>query len=68
MNKIGTGLPNPHDEFDVNEYHRTRGLPRAVKGAQARHLLERFAQLSKAYGTDVRVTGDTAEVAIPTAH
>ena len=64
MNKVGTGLPNPHDQFDVNEYHRTRGLPRAVQGAQARHLLERFAQLSKPYGTDVRITGGTAEVSI----
>jgi poly-gamma-glutamate capsule biosynthesis protein CapA/YwtB (metallophosphatase superfamily) len=64
MSKIGSGLPNPHDQFDVNEYHRTRGLPCAAKGAQARYLLERFAQFSKPYGTEVRITGDTAEVAV----
>ena len=64
MNKVGSGLPNPHDQFDVNEYHRTRGLPRAAKGAQARHLLERFAELSKPYGTGVRITGETAAVAL----
>ena len=68
MNKIGSGLPNPHDQFDVNEYHRTRGLPRAVKGAQARYLLERFAQLSKPFGTDVRITGETAEVVVAAVH
>ena len=68
MNKVGSGLPNPHDEFDVNEYHRTRGLPRAVNGAQARYLLERFAELSSAFGTEVRITGDTAKVALPPMH
>jgi poly-gamma-glutamate synthesis protein (capsule biosynthesis protein) len=67
MNKVGSGLPNPHDEFDVNEYHRTRGLPRAATGAQARHLLERFARFSQVYGTEVRISGDAAEVVIPAA-
>jgi len=64
MNKVGSGLPNPHDQFDVNEYHLTRGLPRAIKGAQARHLLERFAQFSRPYGTNLRINGDTAEVVV----
>ena len=27
MNEIGRGLPDPHDQHDVNEYMRTRGLP-----------------------------------------
>jgi hypothetical protein len=64
MNKIGSGLPNPHDESDVNEYVRTRGLPRAVQGAQAHNLLERFAALSEPYGTEVRIAGDVAEIAV----
>jgi poly-gamma-glutamate capsule biosynthesis protein CapA/YwtB (metallophosphatase superfamily) len=64
MNKIGSGLPNPHDESDVNEYLLTRGLPRAVGGAQARHLLERFAALSEPYGTDIRISGDVAEITV----
>ena len=64
MNKVGSGLPNPHDQFDVNEYHRTRGLPRAIKGAQAHFLLERFAELCRVYGTEVRIGGDTAEVIV----
>lgn len=66
MNKVGVGLPNPHDQFDVNQYHLTRGLPRAVEGAQARFLLERFARFSEPYGTHVEIDGDFAEVHIPT--
>jgi poly-gamma-glutamate capsule biosynthesis protein CapA/YwtB (metallophosphatase superfamily) len=65
MNKVGRGLPNPHDEFDVNEYHRTRGLPRPVGGTQAAHLLARFAGQSSTFGTTVTVTGDTAELDLP---
>ena len=65
MNKIGSGLPNPHDQFDVNQYHRTRGLPRPAKGPQASYLLERFAHLSDPYGTKVQITGATAEVTVP---
>jgi poly-gamma-glutamate capsule biosynthesis protein CapA/YwtB (metallophosphatase superfamily) len=62
MNKVGSGLPNPHDEFDVNEYHRTRGLPRAVSGKQAQFLLERFARFSEPFGVDVHIEGAVAEV------
>jgi hypothetical protein len=65
MNKVGKGLPNPHDQFDVNEYHRTRGLPHPATGGQARFLLERFARSSKVYGTEVEIHGDTAEVRVP---
>jgi poly-gamma-glutamate synthesis protein (capsule biosynthesis protein) len=64
MNKIGKGLPNPHDQFDVNEYHRTRGLPRPATGNQARFLLERFAELSRSYGTEIAIQGDTAELVL----
>jgi len=65
MNKIGSGVPNPHDQFDVNQYHRTRGLPRPVKGPQAIYLLERFAHFSEPYGTQVRITDAVAEVIVP---
>lgn len=58
MNKIGRGVPNPHDQFDVNEYHRTRGLPKPATGAQARFLLQRFAQFSKVFGTDISINDD----------
>ncbi len=62
MNKVGKGLPNPHDEFDVNEYHRTRGLPRRATGKQAHFLLERFQQLSKPYGSEIVIDEDSAEL------
>ena len=65
MNKIGSGLPNPHDQFDVNQYHRTRGLPRPVSGPQAIYLLERFAHFSEPYGTRVRIIDTAAEVIVP---
>ncbi len=62
MNKIGKGLPNPHDQHDVNLYHRTRGLPKAATGKQAQYLLERLAAESKRFGTKVAIHGDTAEI------
>ncbi len=67
MNKIGSGLPNPHDQFDVNLYHRTRGLPRPAEGPQATYLLERFEHFSQPYGTHLRISGATAEVIVPGA-
>jgi poly-gamma-glutamate synthesis protein (capsule biosynthesis protein) len=62
MNKIGKGLPNPHDQFDVNEYHLTRGFPRPAMGDQARFLLERFALLSKPFGTELDIKDGIAEL------
>ena len=64
MNKVGKGLPNPHDEFDVNQYHRTRGLPRPATGKQAQFLLERFASLSMKYGTKIAIDGDKASLVL----
>ncbi len=65
MNKIGKGLPNPHNQFDVNQYHRTRGLPRPVVGNQAKFLLERFAAFSQVYGTTIAIKDGTAELMLP---
>jgi poly-gamma-glutamate synthesis protein (capsule biosynthesis protein) len=65
LNKIGKGLPNPHDQFDVNEYHRTRGLPKPATGNQARFLLERFAKFSSVWGTELEIKDGTAELKIP---
>lgn len=62
MNKIGKGMPNPHDQFDVNEYHRTRGLPKPATGKQASFLLDRFAQFSKVYGTEISIKDGRAEL------
>jgi poly-gamma-glutamate capsule biosynthesis protein CapA/YwtB (metallophosphatase superfamily) len=66
MNKVGKGFPNPHDEFDVNQYHRTRGLPKPATGPQARFLLERFAQLSECYGTQLVIDGARAALRLAT--
>jgi len=68
MNKVGKGLPNPHDEFDVNEYHRTRGLPRCATGKQAQYLLGRFARLSAAFGSTITIDGEQAALVLPAAH
>ena len=62
MNKIGRGLPDPHDQHDINEYLRTRGLPMPATGAQAKYLLERFAEFSKPFGTRFISNGTTAEI------
>ena len=64
INKIGSGLPNPHDQFDVNEYHRTRGLPRRAEQSQARHLLARLQGLSSAYGTEIHIAGEVAQLGL----
>ncbi len=67
MNKVGKGLPNPHDEFDVNEYHRTRGLPRRASGKQAEYLLQRFSRLCAAFDTRITIDGEQAELVLPPA-
>lgn len=64
LNKIGRGLPNPHDEGDVNEYVRTRGLPSRARGPQARFLIERLTDFSEPFGTVIRGDGDQAFVDI----
>ena len=65
MNKIGKGLPNPHDEFDVNQYHLTRGLPKPATGKQAQYLLERFAEISKGFGTVMEIRNEAAYLRLP---
>lgn len=67
MNKVGKGLPNPHDEYDVNEYHRTRGLPKPATAKQARFLLERLARLSAPYGTELILEDGTARLVLDRA-
>jgi poly-gamma-glutamate synthesis protein (capsule biosynthesis protein) len=62
MNKIGQGFADFFDEHTNNEFLQTRGLPKAATGDQARYILERLASLSKPFGTNVAITGDTAEI------
>ena len=67
MNKVGKGLPNPHDGNVVTEYMRTRGLPAPAKGRQAQSILARLSQMSAPYQTQFVITGDTATIKVPGA-
>jgi hypothetical protein len=62
MNKIGQGQPDVHDEHTDNLFRQTRGLPSPATGEQARYILERLANLSRPFGTDIELKGDTAEI------
>ena len=62
QNKIGEGQPDVHDEHTDNLYRQTRGLPSPAKGEQARYILERLANLSRPFGTELELKGDSAEI------
>ena len=62
QNKVGQGQPDVHDEHDNNLFLQTRGLPKPVRGEQAWYILDRLANLSRPFGTDIEISGDTAEV------
>jgi len=62
QNKIGEGQPDVHDEHTDNLYRQTRGLPSPAKGEQARYILERMANLSRPFGTEIELKGDSAEI------
>ena len=62
MNKIGRGQPDTQDEFANNLFLQTRGLPKPATGEQARYILERLADLSRPFGTNVEVKDDTAAI------
>jgi poly-gamma-glutamate synthesis protein (capsule biosynthesis protein) len=62
QNKVGEGVPDFKDEHTNNLFLQTRGLPKPATGEQARYILERLAELSRPFGTNVEVKGDTAEI------
>jgi poly-gamma-glutamate capsule biosynthesis protein CapA/YwtB (metallophosphatase superfamily) len=64
MNFIGEGQPEAHDPYKNNQFIDTRGLPALAKGQQATDILARVAELSQPFGTTLKITGETAEVAI----
>lgn len=66
QNKIGQGQADTQDEHANNLFLQTRGLPTPVTGEQARYILERLADLSRPFGTNVEVRGDTAEIKLKT--
>src|SRR5713101_307608 len=62
LNNVGEGQPDIHNPYANNQFLDTRGLPSPVTGARAGYILPRFAEGSKAFGTNVEVKGDTAEI------
>jgi poly-gamma-glutamate capsule biosynthesis protein CapA/YwtB (metallophosphatase superfamily) len=62
QNRIGQGQADTQDERTNNLFLQTRGLPRPVTGEQAKYILERLADLSRPFGTNVEVNGDIAEI------
>ena len=65
MNNIGQGQPDVHDQHTNNQFLDTRGLPTPATGQQAIDILERLANASKPFGTNIVVKGDMAEIQLP---
>ena len=62
LNTIGEGQPDVHNPYANNEFLDTRGLPSPITGARASYILERLAELSKPFGTQFEMRGDTAQI------
>jgi len=62
MNVLGEGQPDVHDPRATNPFLFTRGLPSPASGAQAGYILERLADLSRPFGTQMDIKGTTAEI------
>ena len=62
LNKIGQGDPDLHDEHTNNLFLQTRGLPKPATGDQAGYILQRLADSSRPFGTNVVVKADVAEI------
>ena len=62
MNYVGKGQPDVHSQYTANEFLYTRGLPSAAEGAQARYILERVAEFSKPFGTQIAIADGAATI------
>jgi poly-gamma-glutamate capsule biosynthesis protein CapA/YwtB (metallophosphatase superfamily) len=62
LNVLGEGQPDVHDPRAANQFLFTRGLPSPASGAQAGYILDRLANLSRSFGTQVDIKGETAEI------
>lgn len=62
LNNIGAGQPDVHSEYTNNQFLDTRGLPQPATGAKGRYILERLARLSRPFGTNIVIRGDSARV------
>jgi poly-gamma-glutamate capsule biosynthesis protein CapA/YwtB (metallophosphatase superfamily) len=71
MNYVGDGQPDVHNALTNNEFLDTRGLPSPISGARATYILERLAELSKPFGTQFQMQGNSAQIKLTareTAH
>jgi len=68
LNTIGEGQPDVHSEYTNNRFLDTRGLPAPATGARAGYILQRLADASKPFGTEIKVRGDTAEIVLKTGN
>jgi poly-gamma-glutamate synthesis protein (capsule biosynthesis protein) len=62
MNVLGEGQPDVQDPRAANPFLLTRGLPAPAMGAEAGYILERLAEFSRPFGTQIDVKGETAEI------
>ena len=65
MNNIGEGQPEVHNQYVNNQFLDTRGLPAPATGRQAIDILERLANASKPFGTNIKLKDGMAEVELP---
>jgi poly-gamma-glutamate synthesis protein (capsule biosynthesis protein) len=66
QNKIGQGQADTQDPRMINQFLQTRGLPKSAIGPQSYYILQRLADLSRPFGTNIEVTGDSAEINLKT--
>jgi poly-gamma-glutamate capsule biosynthesis protein CapA/YwtB (metallophosphatase superfamily) len=64
LNYIGEGQADMHDAYANNRFLQTRGLPSPASGARAGYILERLADFSRPFGTNLEIKGETAEIKI----
>jgi poly-gamma-glutamate capsule biosynthesis protein CapA/YwtB (metallophosphatase superfamily) len=62
LNYVGNGQPDVHSQYTSNEFLHTRGLPSAAEGSQARYILERVAEYSKPFGTQLAIGDGSAAI------
>ena len=67
LNNVGEGVPDPHDLYTNNQFLDTRGLPAPATGQKASDILHRMAEVSKPFGTEMELKGDTASVKVKPA-
>jgi len=64
MNVLGEGQPDVQDPRATNQFLFTRGLPAPATGAEAGYILERLAEASRSFGTQMMIKGETAEIGL----